>query len=357
MTITSTLWHNKDKLVQLFHLATIHGILHTWRLCGSQGNKPQEPDFVAGLVIESTPLILAALNSVLSSSRVSVSMSAVFCHQSPLVTFGTPTSVSCELGDILFAYVHTSKDGRVRRNALLFQAKKTSQQPYRIQKGESDQLHLYTNWPDFVYTRSSFLNGQKRLVTPKTLHAGAQYLLIDDRPKNDPMSGLSALPGTYPVGCCMPDVFLISHTDLASELFNLFLFRTGRPFDDRKTAATMSGWSQVVWDVLETGVKKKFNRENSDREDASRGMGDTIQMLDGASFARATSRQSYSTVADIIGLDGAHAFFSQGNDYPPNNRDRLSDNDEPQGGVSVVLIETYERESEGWADAGIYLLL
>lgn len=64
-------------------------------------------------------------------------------------------------------------------------------------------------------------------------------------------------------------------------------------------------------------------------------------------FARATSRQSYSTVSDIIWPDGAHAFFAEGNDYPPGNRDRPSDNDEAEGGVSVVLIETSELESEG----------
>lgn len=347
MTITSTMWHNKDKLVQSFHLATIHGILNTWQRCVNLGTTPQEPDLVAGLVIESTPLILAALNSVLSSSRVSMSIFAVFCHQSPIVTFDATPPASCELGDILFAYVHTTKNGTVRRNAILFQAKASSRQPYRIRNDESHQLHLYKDWPDFVYTRSSFLNGQKRIVTPKALHAGAQYLLIDDRPMNDPMSGLLAFPGTYPVGCCMPDEFLNSHTDLASELFNLFLFRTGRSFDDRKMAAKMNDWSQVVWDVLETGVKKTFNRKDSGRKNVPRGMGDTIQMLDGASFARATSSQSCSTVADILGPDGARSIFAQGNDYPPDNRDRPSDNDEPQGGISVVLIETSELESEG----------
>lgn len=202
---TTTLWQNRDELIQAFHIAAISGILITWRRCENLRTTPQEPDFVAGLVIESTPLIHSALNSVLSPRRVSVSMSAVFCHQTPQVTFGSHPSASCELGDILFVYVHTPRVGPARRNAILFQAKASAQQPCRIHTGESDQLRLYMDWPDFVYARSSFLTGQKRSVTPKASHSGAQYLLIDDRPPHEPMSGLLGFPGTYPVGCCMPD--------------------------------------------------------------------------------------------------------------------------------------------------------
>lgn len=346
MSISAKLWHSRDELVQSFHFATIHGILNTWRRCESLGTTPQEPDFIAGLVIESTPLIHAALDSVLSSSRISVSMSAVFCHQTPQVTFGTHPSASCELGDILFAYVHTPRIGSARRNAILFQAKATAQQPYKIHTADTDQLRLYMDWPDFVYTRSSFLTSQKRSVTPKAPHSGAQYLLIDDRPPHDPMSGLLAFPRTYPVGCCMPDKYLHDHAHLASELFNLLTFRTGRSFEDKKTAAMKNDWSQVVWDVLETGVKKAFNRNNSGRRHTPRGVGDTIQMLDGASFARTSSLQPGNTVEDIIGRKGARFLFALDNDEPPGNRNRFSDTDGPEGGVSVVLIETSERELE-----------
>jgi hypothetical protein len=270
----------------------------------------------------------------------------VFCHQTPQVAYGVHTSASCELGDILFAYAHTPEVGPTRRNAILFQAKASAQQPYRIHTGETDQLSLYMDWPDFVYKRSSFLTGQKRCVTPKAPHSGAQYLLIDNRPPHDPMSGLLAFPGTYPVGCCMPDMFLRDHSHLASELFNLFIFRTGRAFDDRNTAAKKNNWSQVVWDVLETAVKKAFNRKNSGRKRVSRGVGDTIQMLDGALFARTSSWLACSTVSDIIGRDDARSFY-QDNDERPDNSNRQSIMDEEDGGVSVVLIETSERRTEG----------
>ena len=347
MSTTAALWQNRDKLVDSLHFATIHGIINTWRRCERLSTTPQEPDFVAGLVIESTPLIHSALKSVLSPRGISVSMCAVFCHQTPRVTFGSDPSASCELGDILFAYVHTPRVGPARRNALLFQAKASAKQPYRIHKAESDQLRLYMDWPDFTYTRSSFLTGQMRSVTPKAPHSGAQYMLIDDRPPHEPMSGLLALPGTYPVGCCMPDEALQDHDDLASELFYLFIFRTGRPFEDRYPAGKKQDWSRVVWDLLETGLKKTFGRKNSGRSREPRSAGDTGHMLDGMSFCRASSWMSCSTAAEVVGRNAARSMYAQDNNIPPGHRDREEAIEEPQGGVSVVLIETSEREPEG----------
>jgi hypothetical protein len=190
MSLTTALWLNRDALVQSFHVAAIHGMVSTWTRCEGLGTKPQEPDFVAGLVVDSTPLLYYALRSILSPERISVSVFAVFCHQTPQVAFGSHPRSSCELGDILFAYVHTPRAGPPRRNALLFQAKASAKQPYRIQRAEMDQLCLYAEWPEFEYARSVLLKGQKRSVTPKTPYPGAQYLLIDDRPPDEPMSGL-----------------------------------------------------------------------------------------------------------------------------------------------------------------------
>lgn len=345
MSITARLWEHRDELVQSFHFATIFGIISTWRRCENLKTEPQEPDFVAGLVVDSTPLIYSALKTVLSSRQISVSMSAVFCHQKPQVTFNSYPSASCELGDMLIAYVHTPRSGPPKRNAILFQAKTSAKQPYRIHSGEKNQLRLYEEWPDFVYEKSSFLNGQKRTVTPKTPHSGAQYLLIDDRPPTEPMSGLLGFPGTYPAGCCMPDETLRDHTHLAAELFSLLIFRTGRPFEDKQAASKNQDWSRVVWDLLETGIKKSFTRKNSGRHHLPRGTGDTIQM-DGLSFNDSSSSLSWNTATEILGRNDA-SFIYGGNDHPPINHNRDRNWEEgPEGGVSVVLIETSERESE-----------
>jgi hypothetical protein len=243
--------------------------------------------------------------------------------------------------------VHTTKEGISRRNAILFQAKASAQQPYRVSSNDADQLRLYMDWPDFAYTNSSFLNGLKRSVTPKSPHAGAQYLLIDDRSLHQPMSGLVALPGTYPVGCCIPDAYLRDHGDLASEIFNLLIFRTGRAFDDKQAAAKDNDWSQVVWDVLESGVKKAFNRKNSGRMYTPRTIGDSLAMLDGVAFSMTSSHQSTRTVTDIIGGGAARFFYASNDSDPPRNRDWQGSADESGRGVSVILIETSEIESEG----------
>jgi|SRR5271157_274901 len=227
MSLTTTFWLNRDGLVQSFHSAIIQGMLTTWRRCEDRRVKPREPDFVAGLVVDSTPLICYALRSVLSPRRISVSVSAVFCHQTPQVAFGSHPGASCELGDILFVYVHTPRSGPTIRNAILFQAKASAKQPYRIHSGEMDQLRLYVHWPDFEYVRSSFLTGRRRNVTPKTPHSGAQYLLIDDRPPEEPMSGLLGFPGTYPAGCCMPDESLHDHSQLPESGVKTTAFRAG----------------------------------------------------------------------------------------------------------------------------------
>lgn len=145
----------------------------------------------------------------------------------------------------------------------------------------------------------------------------------------------------------MPDESLQDHSHLAAELFNLFIFRTGRPFEDRTAAAKRQDWSQVVWDLLETGVKKSFRRKNSGRYRSPRSAGDTVEMLDGMVVAQATSRLSCSTAIDIVGQDGARTIYGGNDDVPPEDRARRSDFQEPESGVSVVLIESSERQSEG----------
>lgn len=183
MNICKLFLQNRAELVCLFRYAIIHGLIDTWNRCNRLKSKPQEPDFVAGLVLESTPGIHFALKAILAPNNISVSMHAVFCHQKPLVSFNALSRASCELGDILFVYVHYPRSRSPRRNAVLFQAKVSNILPYSIHNNEKDQLYLYANWPDFTYTRSSLLSGKSRSVRPKAPHAGAQYLLIDSSPQ------------------------------------------------------------------------------------------------------------------------------------------------------------------------------
>jgi hypothetical protein len=143
----------------------------------------------------------------------------------------------------------------------------------------------------------------------------------------------------------MPDESLRDHSSLACELFDLLIFRTGRPFDDRPTAAQKQDWSQVVWDLLEMGTKKSFNRKVSGRHRSSRTAGGEIRLMDGNSFISATSSMCLGTAAEIVGRRNASILYDRRDDIPPVNREGREDEEEPGAGVSVVLIETSERET------------
>jgi len=345
MSITSILWKNSDKIIQSFHISIIFGLLETWKRTNILNTVPQEPDFVASLTLDTTPLIYSVLKKILLEEQINVSISSVFCHQTPKVMFDTNHKSKCEIGDILFVYVHTTKKGETRRNAILFQAKSSSKQPYRIHSSDSHQLNLYINWPDFIYISPYFLKGKKRNVFPKSPHSGAQYLLIDNRSPNEPLSGLLGFPGTYPIGCCIPDKFLWDHNNLASELFNLLIFKTGRPFGERTSSLKSGGWSQIIWVLLEIGLKKSFNRKVSGRHNSPRTIGDNVKNWDGISFNDTTSTISCSMVKKIIGYDKSRYFYGKGGDeIPPFREENIDYFNVEEGGVSVILIETNESE-------------
>lgn len=339
MSVTDILWSEKNSILSAFHMGIALGMVDTWKRCGTLKTRPQEPDLVAGLVLESTPFLYAALRAILTPHRIGVSLTSVFCHQKPEVAFSSPAK-SCELGDVLFAYVHTPKDGPCIRNALLFQAKMSSKQPYPVRAAERHQLQLYAEWPDFRYTRSSVLTGQTRKVNPKAPHAGAQYLLIDDRPPNEPASGLLGFPGTYPIGCCMPDMSLHHHADLASELFYLLIFRTGTAFMDHSTAGSANDWSQVVWDIIESGMRNCFNRKRSGHRSSPRS---SAASSDGLYFCQKSSNTCIDTVSQAVGNCDVSLLFKSSGDEPPRKSDKQTNDSDPELGVSLILIETSEQ--------------
>jgi len=332
--------------MQASHRAIVHGILDTWKRCSQHGSTPDEPDFVAGLVLESTPILYKALSSIFQQYGLYFSLTVVFCHQTPKVHFSGMTKTSCELGDILMIHVHTNRTGAVTRNALLYQAKISSSQPHKISSAEIDQLILYTGWPDFEYYHSPPLSGQRRSVNPKLPHTGAQYMLIDKRPPNDPQSGLTGMPNTYPIGSCMPDKYLYDHNHLAAELFDFFLFRSGRAFADRSLASAVDGWSEVVWDLLSVGLQKAFNRKKSDRFSAARHSGGPVHFLDGSFFIRTTDRSALTTVIQVLGQDTDELLYTDSPEPPRSEDWPKEDIHDPDSGISIILLETSEGRME-----------
>jgi hypothetical protein len=341
MQLSNALWQNKFYLEGMFSTAIVTALRDAWTRSRQLNTQPQEPDFVASLVLEGTPLIYQSLAVSIASYGLSVSVFGVFCHQSPLIRFTQTGTRGCELGDMLIAFSHKQLNGTVIRNALLLQAKATALQPHRIGANEMNQLNLYETWPTFKYSRPGVLKGQQRDVTPKTPHGGGQYLLIDNRPPEDPLSGLSGFPKTFPAGCCMPAQVLYIHSDFASVLFNLLTFTSGRPFFAQ---ARSIDWSQVVWDLIQTSVSKAFNRKNSGRRAAPRHAGLPIQVSDGLFLARSMPRGPMSIVSEVIGQAGADELYRAEDDGPPVPSLAPVLEPEEDGAVSVILIETSENE-------------
>jgi hypothetical protein len=198
------------------------------------------------------------------------------------------------------------------------------------------------DWPKFKYWRSRPLKGEIDIV-PKSRHLGAQYLLIDDRPQSEIESGLVGYPGTYPVGSCMADQVLHDHNDLATEIHAFLQTRSGRPFLEKAQAAS-DGWSQLVWDLIDSGLTKAFNRRRSGRVRAQRVAGDSLRFLDGSFFRGATPARLPNMIQEVLGRDGA-ALLEQRDDWdtPPGDVDMVED-ESPGSGTSVILIETSESE-------------
>ncbi len=348
MTFDHIIWNEQTAIVGSFHGAILHGMLDTYSLCSRRNRRPDEPDFIAGLVLKSTPLIYNALSAILVPNGIAVSVVSVFCHQTPKVKHPL-ANISCELGDLLFVHIHRDLRGKVCRNALLYQAKKSSKQPYTVHTNETHQLALYTDWPQFTYINSSVLNGITRDINPKVPHTGAQYMLIDDRPPNDPQSGLMNFPGTYPIGSCMAGKYLHNHNHLAQELFDLLRFRSGKAFKDRPPNPNprTGEWSEMIWDLILVSLKKGFNRSNAGHNNARRVAGGPLNLVDGACFTAATARAPLLTVTEILGENQAAKFFHEPPDQEPPREGPPDVDREPDAGASLILIETSQvREEE-----------
>lgn len=345
MTFGHIIWNEQAAIVGSSHLAILHGMLDAYTRCGQRGNHPQEPDFVAALVLDSTPLIYSALKAVFAPYQIAVSVASVFCHQTPQVKHSL-ASKSCELGDLLFVHIHTDLSGKVCRNALLYQAKMSSKQPYVVPNSETHQLSLYTDWPKFSYKSPGTLSGTTRDINPKVRHAGAQYMLIDDRPPSDPQSGLLNFPGTYPIGSCMADKCLHDHNHLAQELFDLLRLRSGKAFEGQTPNPPTDEWSRTIWDLISVALKKAFNRKNSGRKGDPRAAGGPLYLADGVCFTAATAPSARSTVREILGDNGAARLFEPRAEEPLRDGLLWDDGREPDAGVSLILIETSEAREE-----------
>lgn len=338
MSFLLTVKKVKPYLVVSARYSVLVSMFKAWDNCRIRKDEPEEPDIVASLVLNGTKIIENEWRKAFNQFGVQLTVTGIFCHQTPKVSFTGMERDSCELGDLLWCHVHRDLDGKVTRNTILYQAKKSSEQPYSISRNDSDQLKLYTDWPPFTYVNSGALNNQSRHVKPSAPRRGAQYLLIDDRPPERPESGIMGIPGTYPIGSCIPNNPLIDHSDIGLEFVHSLGFLSGDPFDDRETASKENGWSKVIWDILESSTRKAFRRVRSGYSNEPRTSGASPSEIDGCFYM--TSPDIYSSGSSLLHDLGDFSLSNM--DIPPNQRGEGSWFDEGGGGVSVLLLETYE---------------
>lgn len=305
----------------LIHNAIVSSVHFVVTKCKALGNRPQEPDFIASLTINFSAELFNILKAVFPKSKFSVT--GVFCHQKPLADIGH--SKDPEIGDILLVYVYTDKRGSKKFNSLLLQAKISSKMTTVIAATDQHQLKLYSDWPLFVYKRAGRLNGVKRDILPKTINDGAQYLLIDD----NPVYGLSGMPGTFPMGCATPAKTLSINSDLTNEIIDFLKFKSGRAFE-QNPSTTKDDWTKMIWDLLDVTKAKASKRKNAGLTSFPR---QSTNKFDGLCYFMADT----SSIFQDLHSDLGHGGFSE-------NFDNYFDED--NFSPSVVLIESYEQTDE-----------
>ena len=305
----------------LIHNAIISSVQFVVAKCRTIRNRPQEPDFIASLTINFSKDLFNILKAVFPKNKFSVT--GVFCHQKPLADIGM--SKDPEVGDWLLVYIYTDKRGAKKFNSLLLQAKISTKQTVAIAATDQHQLKLYTDWPAFTYKRAGSLNGTRRDILPKTINDGAQYLLIDD----NPITGLSGSPGTFPMGCATPAKTLSLNNDLTSEFVDFLKFKSGRAFEENPNT-TNDDWTKMIWDLLHVSKGKASRRRNAGLPNFPR---QSTNSFDGLCYFATDLTSIFSDLHRELGngdiKDNAENYFDEENFSP-----------------SILLIESNEQENE-----------
>jgi len=141
----------------------------------------------------------------------------------------------------------------------------------------------------------------------------------------------------------MADSYLYDHNNLAVEVVDFLLARSGRPFAGEPKRPATDGWSQLIWDLINVSLGKAFNRRRSGWQNAPRGLPPQVEFFDGACIAGASSSRVVSTVRDLLGNEGVSLLYGG----PPSREDRATNDERPvEAGISMLLFETAE-EGEG----------
>jgi len=136
--------------------AILTGHNAAWASLRNGSTTHYEPVFVAHLCASLSHLATpwsAELRQIDSNARLSIS--SVFTHQRPYVTFASGAlTEKCELSDVMIALIDRTDPANIQSRCIFVQAKRDDFQTVElIQKNDLKQLYLYTNRPTFDVNR------------------------------------------------------------------------------------------------------------------------------------------------------------------------------------------------------------
>ena len=242
----------------------INSVLRTGAISVQQSVPTGEAGFVAAFVLGAVPAIAAVWKPLLKPHGLSVRMSGVFCHQTPIVSFTDRANVPrrCELADLLVVVDDLTSGTATTRRAVLIQAKmaQASGGQRLTTQGDVTQLDLFSYWPSFMLP-PGFAPGQRDFQNcshPGLAVECGRYGLIDNPP--NPAWHQHAPAVSMPAGGDELGTFLARMME-------------GRSSYGREATGTRDDWSRTVDELMKvtaglaftysSGLKGRHPRGNS----------------------------------------------------------------------------------------------
>jgi hypothetical protein len=174
---------NADRFIDLLHGAR-SAFADARRAAWDEkiGDAPIEEDQLFWLIDIALPALESSWSTTLRGSGVSMRLSGVFCHKTPMALYpnGRPggPEIRRELGDLLLVHDHHGRDPH--RRAVLMQAKRM--EDGKLKADNPEQARLYSDWPPFQLRGygedgTAFLTGQRDFSASRD---GIRYLLFED---------------------------------------------------------------------------------------------------------------------------------------------------------------------------------
>lgn len=301
------------------------GVSYGWRWI--------EPSYVASLVLHGVPELAREWTGPLHSIGFDLTISGVFCHQSPKVEMeGTqgsdaPPKGECELGDLLIIHDHKSANGEEFRRAVLVQAKMDHASGHPAENLR--QYFLYRNWPDFKITRPRVF--AKRIWNLRDNSAGARYGFINLK-NADTSRGPSSPWALVPTSNAMTNGR--QGVDLAVYLVNMLEFNRNACAGRKADVQGGDPWSDLIKEMLKRLELRKF------RDKQLLGEGKTGPRVTRVSVAYQDISFKQDDESIMLSFVCAGALVDDG-DGGDGSRHWVEP--ERSAGISTILIETSER--------------